>query len=638
MTRFTLLRQLGRGAMGVVWQARDEETGQLVALKLLRAVYADDPEVLERFAREVELAQRVRSAHVVRVLGYGTREGTPYLALEYIEGPSLRARLAEHGPYAWPEARALLAQLAEGLADVHAAGILHRDLKPSNVLLAPDGTAKLTDFGIARGLDLTRVTSTSALLGTPAYLPPEGHRDARSDLYSLGVVAYELLTGAPPFEGESHEELLLAHLRTPPDLERLPPEARPIVGALLAKDPAGRPQSAHALLAALWGGGSVPRSVPAPSPPPSPTRPPVPRALVGLGVLGLVVLLAAGVLVVGRGPGASGTAGSSSQSALTGPVAAGAGTRDVAGATGSPSPGPASMGGPPPTPASSPGLPPTALSRTYRVGAHPQGLASDGTDIWVANTGSNSVTRLDAATGAAVGTYAVGVEPVGVAFDKTSIWVTNYVSNSVTKLDAATGALVGTYAVGTGPGGVVFDGTNIWVADFVSNSVTKLDATTGVVVGTYRVGVGPVGVAFDGTSIWVTNWHSHTVTRLAAATGGLVGTYPVGTDPVGVAFDGTSIWVANSGSNTVMKLATTGAVMGTYGVGAGPEGVALDGPTLWVTSLNSNTVTELAAATGGVVGTYGVGASPLGVAFDGTSIWVANSGSNTVTKLTLPAP
>jgi serine/threonine-protein kinase len=256
--RFTLLTELGRGGMGVVWKARDEETGQIVALKLLRETYAEDPDYLARFERELELAKRIDSINVVKVLGFGVRQKVPYLALEYIDGPSLHDALVAHGPYSWPEARALLVQIAQGLADANAAGVIHRDVKPSNVLIGPDGTAKLTDFGIARGLDLTRMTATSTLLGTPAYLAPEGPKDARSDLYSLGIIGYELLSGAVPFKGTSYQEVIIEHIRTAPDLVKLPPEARPIIGWLLAKDPAERPQRASALLPVLWGGSHVP--------------------------------------------------------------------------------------------------------------------------------------------------------------------------------------------------------------------------------------------------------------------------------------------------------------------------------------------------------------------------------------------
>jgi hypothetical protein len=260
--RFTLISELGRGGMGVVWKARDRENGQIVALKLLRETYAEDPEYLARFERELELARRIDSAHVVKVLGFGVRKKVPYLALEYIEGPSLYDALTAHGPYIWPETRAILAQLAQGLADANAAGVIHRDVKPSNVLIAPDGTAKLTDFGIARGLDLTRFTATSTILGTPAYLAPEGPKDARSDLYSLGVIGYELLTGAVPFKGTSYQEVIVEHIRTAPDLEKLPPDARPIIGWLLAKNPDDRPQRASLLLPVLYGAATVPIAQP----------------------------------------------------------------------------------------------------------------------------------------------------------------------------------------------------------------------------------------------------------------------------------------------------------------------------------------------------------------------------------------
>jgi serine/threonine protein kinase len=255
--RFTLLSEVGRGGMGVVWKARDEETGSIVALKLLREAFAEDPDYLARFERELELARRIDSTHVVKVLGYGVRQKVPYLALEYVDGPSLHDSLAAHGPYGWSEAKVFLIEIALGLADAHVAGVIHRDVKPSNVLMGPDGVAKLTDFGIARGLDATRMTATSTMLGTPAYLAPEGPKDARSDLYSLGVIGYQLLAGSPPFVGQTYQEVLLAHLRDAPDLTRLPPETRPIIGWLLAKDPAARPQSARQLLRVLTGESTV---------------------------------------------------------------------------------------------------------------------------------------------------------------------------------------------------------------------------------------------------------------------------------------------------------------------------------------------------------------------------------------------
>jgi len=272
---------------------------------------------------------------------------------------------------------------------------------------------------------------------------------------------------------------------------------------------------------------------------------------------------------------------------------------------------------------------------TYPVGSGPGGIAFDGVNIWVANSGS-SVTKMLASTGATVGTYPVGLTPQGIAFDGVSIWVTNNGSNTVTKLLASTGATVGTYPVGSNPHGIAFDGTNIWVANSIGNSVTKLLASTGATVETVGgTGWGPWGIAFDGVNIWVANFHSNNVAKLLASTGALVGYYPVGSGPGGIAFDGVNIWVANSGSSSVTKLlASTGALVGTYPVGSNPGGIAFDGVNIWVANSGSNSVTKLLASTGATVGTYTVGLMPQGIAFDGANIWVTNWDSSTVTKIT----
>jgi serine/threonine protein kinase len=249
--RFELLEQVGRGAMGVVWKARDNGRGKIVAIKMLRDLHVDDPEYVQRFAREVDLASSVRSPHVVRVRGFGAGKEGPYLVLEFVAGRSLRARLVDDGPFPPAEARDLLAQIAEALAAVHAVGIVHRDVKASNVLLTEDGVAKLTDFGIARDSGTKGLTHVGSLVGTPAYMAPEGPVDARSDLYSLGVLYYELLTGVLPFPSTNYQEVMLAHVSTAPDLTRLPPSERELAGWLLAKSPSARPSSAVAVLASL---------------------------------------------------------------------------------------------------------------------------------------------------------------------------------------------------------------------------------------------------------------------------------------------------------------------------------------------------------------------------------------------------
>ncbi len=251
---FELLRLIGKGGMGEVWLARDLTTGERVAVKLLHPMYASEPEHVARFEREVETAQRVRSPHVVRVLGYGRHEGRPYISMEYVEGRSLREIVKQEGPLPWSRVRQIALDLCEALAAVHGSGVIHRDVKPSNVLVTSDGTLKLTDFGVARAADLTRMTSADTMLGTVQYMPPEGDGSVRGDLYSLGCLLYELLAGAAPFEGDSHPAVLMRHIRDAPNLDVLPPEARVPLGWLLEKSPAMRPQSAREFAGALRGG------------------------------------------------------------------------------------------------------------------------------------------------------------------------------------------------------------------------------------------------------------------------------------------------------------------------------------------------------------------------------------------------
>lgn len=267
--------------------------------------------------------------------------------------------------------------------------------------------------------------------------------------------------------------------------------------------------------------------------------------------------------------------------------------------------------------------------RTYSVGSSPEGVAFDGTNIWVANEGSNTVTKLQASTGGVVGTYSVGSSPYGVTFDGTNIWVANLGSNTVTELLASTGAAVGTYSVGKSPRNSAFDGTNIWVANTGGNNITELLASTGATVGTYNVGDFPDAVAFDGTNIWVANQGDGTLTKLLASTGAVLGTYSSGVAaPYSLTFDGNNIWVAGAGGNTVSEIAASdGALIGTFTVGNFPGGVAFDGTNIWVANNGSSTVTKLLASTGAVLATYTVAGGPLSLAFDGTNIWVTIGGS-----------
>jgi serine/threonine protein kinase len=242
--RYELGERLGAGGMAEVFRARDRATGQEVAVKLLSPGLADDPKVLERLAGEARAAAAIDHPNVVAVRDWG--DG--YIAMEYVPGPNLKELLRQRGPLPEAEALGIAGQVAAGLGAAHARGVVHLDVKPHNVLIAPDGQAKVADFGIARALGGAGATLTT-VIGSAPYISPEQARgarvDARSDLYSLGALLFELLTGRPPFEGNAPLEVALRHLNDPPTPPRqLRPELSAAVDTLvlraLAKDPAAR--------------------------------------------------------------------------------------------------------------------------------------------------------------------------------------------------------------------------------------------------------------------------------------------------------------------------------------------------------------------------------------------------------------
>src|SRR6266516_2335621 len=248
--RYRLEGPVARGGVGEVWRATDLVLGRPVAVKLLRAEYAQHPEVLARFRAEARHAGSVSHPGIAQVYDYGEdgAAASPYLVMELVDGPSL-ARVLAAGPLAPAHAMDVLAQAAAGLQAAHAAGLVHRDIKPGNLLVGPSGQVKITDFGIAHAAWSAPLTQTGALVGTPAYLAPErvvgGPATPASDLYSLGVVGYQCLTGTVPFEGIPHEVTTAHRHRTLPPLPpAVPAGVAELLLDLTAKDPAARPASA----------------------------------------------------------------------------------------------------------------------------------------------------------------------------------------------------------------------------------------------------------------------------------------------------------------------------------------------------------------------------------------------------------
>lgn len=255
---YELLGELGRGGMGVVYKARQVSLKRLVALKMIRDAAFAGPEDLARFQIEAEAIASLQNPNIVQIYEIGKVSGSPYFSLELVEGGNLARKLAGQ-PLAFREAADLAATLARAVHSAHLRGVVHRDLKPANVLLTEEGIPKITDFGLAKQLDSADDSlEDGAVVGTPAYLPPEQAAGAHdevgplSDVYSLGAVLYELLTGRPPFRGESISDTLVMVLYdepVPPTRLRpkVPRDLETICLKCLAKDPAKRYESALAL-------------------------------------------------------------------------------------------------------------------------------------------------------------------------------------------------------------------------------------------------------------------------------------------------------------------------------------------------------------------------------------------------------
>ena len=251
--RYRLTSRVAAGGMGEVWRALDEMLGREVAVKIMRREYADDPTFLARFRAEARHAAGLSHTGIATVYDFGEGAGdddSPFLVMELVPGEPLSAIVAREGALPPDRTLDIVGQAALGLQAAHDAGVVHRDVKPGNILVTPEGTVKITDFGIARAADSVPITQTGAIMGTAYYISPEqasgGSVTPASDLYSLGIVAYECLTGRRPFSGDTPVGVALAQIRDePPSLpETVPAPARDLVMGLLAKEPRDRPASA----------------------------------------------------------------------------------------------------------------------------------------------------------------------------------------------------------------------------------------------------------------------------------------------------------------------------------------------------------------------------------------------------------
>jgi serine/threonine protein kinase len=254
--RYELRERIGQGGGSAVYRAIDHRLGREVAVKVLGAELASDPAFVERFRREARAAASLSHPNIVAVHDWGERDGSYHIVMELVAGNDLKSEIRRRGPLPEAEALRIALQIASGLDAAHRRGVIHRDLKPQNVLLDANGPVKVADFGIARVVGQTQLTRTDELFGTVHYVSPEQAEgkpaDERSDLYSLGIVLFEMLTGTLPFEADTPIAVASMHLRAPPPpLRTIRPElshqTETVVLRALEKDPARRYQSASAM-------------------------------------------------------------------------------------------------------------------------------------------------------------------------------------------------------------------------------------------------------------------------------------------------------------------------------------------------------------------------------------------------------
>jgi serine/threonine-protein kinase len=254
--RYRLEERIGSGGMSTVYSAFDPTLERWVAIKLMHRDLSGDPDQLERFRREARAVASLSHPHVVTVIDFGEDDGTPYIVLERVEGETLKDRIRRMGRLPVAEAVAYAIEIGRALSAAHAERLVHRDVKPQNVLIDGEGRAKVTDFGIARSLEAHGLTATGRVLGTTDYVSPEqalGHDvTEQSDLYSLGIVLFEMLTGEVPFKAESQVAVAMKHVKEPlPDVQRLRPEVSAALAAVVERATAKETRNRYASAAEM---------------------------------------------------------------------------------------------------------------------------------------------------------------------------------------------------------------------------------------------------------------------------------------------------------------------------------------------------------------------------------------------------
>ena len=600
---FRIESLIGRGGMGEVYLAAQSFPERKVALKLLPHDLVSDPEFRERFVRESNAAASLEHPNIVPVYGAGEADGELYIVMRFVDGEDLRSLLAREGQLHPERAVTICAQVAEALEDAHEHGLIHRDVKPGNILVSTDDRTYLTDFGLTRRSEgETALTKTGQMMGTVDYVAPEQIRgdelDGRSDVYSLGCVLFECLTGRPPFVRESEVATMYAHLEEAPPLPSqhaagIPPPLDEVVTTAMAKRPDQRYASAHHLSTAM-------RIAKPGAPPPSGRR-----GLVAAIVLVVVAVAAIGVAIALSRSGDD-DGGPASPTMETAPTFE-AGLLAVDPETGAEvARYPGSFGG-----------------MAFRSGQTGNSLVSGNGALWTTDAAIHGV-RVDPGTGEVTPISGADctIDAVEVGLGSTWYVCPGSTIGTVLQVDPfeLTLRAIDTPGNQGATSGLVSSRGSLWIA--ASGPLIRLDELTrrSVVV----EGVTADDIAADRQSVWISDELASSISRLDPGTGEPVDTYeiPGSVDDLAVGLG--SVWVLDGGAGTVTKVdPRTGQPSDPIGVGPGASTISLGLGAIWVCIPDALQIARIDPLTD-VVETFDVGVAAQVAVADpgGDSLWL----------------
>jgi len=580
--------------MGVVYRAYDPRLKRNVALKLIAPELSGDARFRERFLAETELAASLEHPNVVPIYDAGEIDGRLYIAMRYVEGVELKRLLQDEGALEPARALAICGQVAAALDAAHERGLVHRDVKPSNVLLDEAEHTYLADFGLSRRLadDRDRAEGEGVSVGTPAYVSPEQIEGAavngRADLYALGCLLYECLTGQAPFQRDSELAVLWAHIQEPPPAASehnpdLPEEIDPVLAGAMAKNPDDRYASCGGLVVAAREALGLH--------PPAATRNRKAVVITAVGVALVAAAVIAGVLLSQRG----GPGRPSTKPTLTPKVDS---LQRIDPKTNK------------------------LIATIGGVGSNPNAITVGAGSVWVASLDDSTVSRIDPKTNA-IRTVDTGW-PEAIAIRDGSVLVLT-LFGPFTSIDPATMSVTTSTQPGfPGYGSFTLGDGALWGLGELGVRLDRINHGGDVVKTITDLGIDPFALAAGQGAVWVLDDVLRRVLRVDPATNGVAARLQLRFDPGGIAVGGGSVWVTNPSGNSVVLIdPRSNRIVGTTRVGRDPVGIAAGGGSVWVANYEDGTVSRIDSHTGSVVKTIGVGRYPATLATGLGEIWVA---------------